>query len=84
MIERENHKPGANVKPMPGQGEQAENLPYWVELWNQDASDVERVLARALNAPLARAIFKAAESEYPARRITLRRGSRIILDHDEN
>ncbi|HEX5507183.1 MAG TPA: hypothetical protein VFX37_01635 [Pseudolabrys sp.] len=83
MIERENHRPGANVKAMPGHSDQPENLPYWVELWDEHSTDVERVLARAVNAPLARAIFKAAESEYEGRRITLRRGSRIILDRAE-
>jgi len=41
---------------------------------------VERVLARAVSAPLARAIFKAALTEHPERRITVRRGSRVISD----
>jgi len=44
---------------------------------------VERVLARALNAQLARAIFNAAKGEYPERRITLCKGSRIIADTSE-
>lgn len=42
--------------------------------------DVELVLARALNAELARAIFKAATSEHPERRITLRKVNSIIAD----
>jgi len=41
---------------------------------------IERVLARAANALLARAIFKAAQGEHPGRRITLRRGSHIVAD----
>ena len=45
---------------------------------NPDA--VERVLARAATAELARAIFKAARSEHPQRRVTLRRGNRILAD----
>jgi hypothetical protein len=58
-----------------------EELPFRVELWHDGVGDtVERVLARALNAQLARAIFKAATGEHPNRRITLRRGSRIIAD----
>jgi hypothetical protein len=58
-----------------------EQLPYRVELWHDGGGDaVERVLARAANAQLARAIFKAAEGEHPERRITLRRGNRIIAD----
>jgi hypothetical protein len=59
----------------------SENLPHRVELWDvADRNRVERVLARALNAPLARAIFNAAQTEHPERRITLRRGSRLIAD----
>jgi hypothetical protein len=58
-----------------------EDLPYRIELWHDGSSEsVERVLARALNAPLARAIFKAAQGEHPDRRITLRKGNRIIAD----
>jgi hypothetical protein len=58
-----------------------EQLPYRVELWHDGVGDVvERVLARALNAQLARAIFKAAAGEHPNRRITLRRGTRVIAD----
>jgi len=59
----------------------SEKLPYRVELWDADKrGTVERVLARALNATLARAIFKAAQSEYPSRRITLRHRRRIVSD----
>ena len=58
-----------------------EQLPYRVELWHDGIGDtVERVLARTLNAQLARAIFKAATGEHPHRRITLRRGTRVIAD----
>jgi hypothetical protein len=58
-----------------------EELPYQVELWRADHHDsVERVLGRALNAPLARAVFKAAKQEHPERRITLRKGNRIVAD----
>jgi|RhiMethySRZTD1v2_1073278.scaffolds.fasta_scaffold702260_3 hypothetical protein len=58
-----------------------EELPYLIELWHAERRDeVESVLARALNAELARAIFNAAASERPERRITLRRDSNIIAD----
>ena len=58
-----------------------EDLPYRVELWDaNDRECVERVLARAFSAPLARAIFKAARTEHPERRITLRRGERMVAD----
>jgi hypothetical protein len=56
-------------------------LPYRIELWHADGrNDVEQVLARALNAQLAREIFKAAKGEHPDRRITLRKGNQIIAD----
>ncbi len=58
-----------------------EELPYHIELWRDGRmEEVERVLARAANADLARAIFKAAAGEYPERRVTLRRGNRTMAD----
>jgi hypothetical protein len=61
--------------------EPLEELPYRVELWHVDGVDtLERVLARAVNLHLARAIFKAAAEENPKRRITLREGTRVIAD----
>jgi len=60
---------------------QGDPLPYRIELRSAgDGSAVERVLARAFNAALARAIFKAAQGEHPGGRITLSRGSRLIAD----
>jgi len=61
-----------------------ETLPYRIELWDAAETEVvERVLARAFNAMLARAIFAAAKREHPERRITLRRGTRLIADSAE-
>jgi hypothetical protein len=58
-----------------------EELPFRVELWHDGGGDgIERILARAANAQLARAIFKAAQGEHPERRITLRIDDRIIAD----
>ena len=75
------HKPKASVVPVAGAVDQCEKLPYRIELWDAvDHDCIERVLARAFNAPLARAIFKAARSEHPDRRITLRRGKRVVAD----
>jgi hypothetical protein len=56
-------------------------LPYCVELWGAGRQSVERVLARAVNASLAHAIFKAAQNEHPGRRITLRHGNRVLAEH---
>ena len=58
-----------------------EALPFSIELWEEARGEaVERVLARAQNAPLARAIFKAVVTEHPGRRITLRSGARLLAD----
>jgi hypothetical protein len=62
----------------------SQELPYRIDLWRADGADgVERVLARAASVQLARAIFKAAQGEYPHRRITLCRGNRIVSDSAE-
>jgi hypothetical protein len=57
-----------------------DKLPYSVELWDEGSEPLQRVLARAIDAQLARAIFHAARKEYPQARILLRRGSRTIAD----
>lgn len=61
-----------------GAAGRAEKLPYVVELW--DGAGVEKVLARAARVSLARAIFQAAKSEYPDRRLCLRQGSKTLED----
>jgi hypothetical protein len=58
---------------------QPENLPYTVELWSTGGA-VERVLARAHSAQLAQAIYKAAQTEHPGQRVTIRRGDKLIAD----
>lgn len=79
MIQREQDE--AKVSRIGSPAGQHRDLPYSIELWGLASGDVvERVLARAASAPLARAIFKAAQTEHPDRRITLRRGARIIAD----
>ena len=79
MIERVQHR-GKVVRGDTPIGAK-ETLPYRIELRGAgDADAVERVLARAFNAALARAIFKAARGEHPDRRITLSRGARLIDD----
>ena len=60
--------------------EPQDELPYSIELWRMEAVAIERVLARASSAQLAHAIFAAARTEHPGRRITLQQGSRIIAD----
>ena len=59
----------------------SEALPYVIELWHAEPpNDVELVLARAFSLELARSIFKAALTEYPERRVTLRKDSSIIAE----
>lgn len=79
MNERAQEKP--KISRLGGSPGQKETLPYRIELCDAlDRHLVERVLARAFNAALARAMFTAAQREYPERRITLRRGTRLIAD----
>ena len=56
-----------------------EDLPYRIVLW-RSGSEIERVLGRAVSAELAQAIFRAAQSEYPQRRITLGKGEQRLSD----
>jgi hypothetical protein len=79
MTEKEENPPKT---PQPdGPLAPGETLPYRIELWDAATGEkVERVLARALSAALARAIFQAALAEHPERRITLRRGWRLMVD----
>jgi hypothetical protein len=53
-------------------------LVYSVEIWDLPKLRPERVIARAASIVLARAIFKAAESEHLGRRIVLRRGKKVV------
>ena len=80
MTERENDKIAALQASASARTGGSEDLPFAVEVWNEHNAAVERVIARATNQQLARAIFDSARKEYPERRITVRRGSDTILD----
>ena len=81
MTDQDHDKHQAKILSIRDRAAKRNALPYLIELWREEASDqAERVLARAVSATLARAIFKAALNEHPNRRITLRRGSRVIAD----
>ena len=58
-----------------------ETLPYRIELWDA-ATEEKLILARAVNAQLAQAIFRAVSGEHPEARVTLRRGNRLIADSE--
>ena len=68
------------IAPISSAAGQQDKLPYRIELCGETENAPERALALALNANLARAIFLAAQKEYPERRIVLRRGGRTIAD----
>jgi hypothetical protein len=55
-----------------------EDLPYKVELWDEDKTSVEQVLAVTANGTIGYAAYYAATREYPSRYITLRQENRII------
>jgi hypothetical protein len=55
-------------------------LPFVVELWTDDGSEVEYILARVQTASLGHAVFIASRADLPTRRLTLRRGARVIAD----
>jgi len=55
-------------------------LPYRIDLWATDGTTVERLLAQAMTLSLARAIYAAATTDYPSRRITLQRGTMVLSD----
>ncbi len=70
-------RPDALLNPMP---ERTEELSYKIEIWEGELHRSERVVARAANAPLARAIFKAACEEHPNAHLVLRRGADILAE----
>jgi hypothetical protein len=75
------NRPDAVAAPPTTTGRGA-RLPYTVELWSLARTAPERILARAANLTIARAIFISATSEHLGRRILLRRGAEVIQDSD--
>ncbi len=69
-----------NVAPLSGPPLEPDDLPFSVLLYDLPRSGIERVLARAASAGLARAIFVAAQSEHLGRRIALVRGGQVIAE----
>lgn len=59
-----------------------EDLPYRVELWQQDRHGVEIVLAVTASASIGYAAFYAASREYPERLVSLRHKGRFISRWD--
>ena len=67
MIDRENDKIVALQTSAAADTQRSEDLPFAVELWDAQSATVERVIARASNPQLTRAIFGSAQKEYPDR-----------------
>jgi hypothetical protein len=55
-----------------------DDLPYQVELWTEDRSAVELVLAVTAHSSIGYAAYYAATREYPDRYVTLRHRSRVL------
>lgn len=78
MTDRDPSMTGLDTRP--GTAQAADDLPYCIELWTPGRERVERVLGRAASAQLARAILAGAQTEYPGRRLTIRRGDDMVSD----
>jgi hypothetical protein len=61
----------------------APDLPFRIELWDEEKRAVERVVARAHSENLAQAIFKAACAEFPDRYLSLWRGRERLADKSD-
>jgi hypothetical protein len=59
------------------------DLPFRIELWDQEERGVERIVARAHSANLAQAIFRAACEQYPGRHLRLWRGRERLSAKEE-
>jgi hypothetical protein len=55
-----------------------DDLPFRIELWNQDRTAVERILATTVNSSIGYAAYHAATREYPDRYVTFRHRNRIL------
>jgi hypothetical protein len=57
---------------------EADDLAYKIEVWDETAEFVERVVAVSVSAAIGYAAYYAATREYPGRCITLRHRKAII------
>jgi hypothetical protein len=72
---------GSGRRGAPGFGPEPverEDLPYKVELWDENKNAVEIVLAVTANASIGYAAYYAATREYPDRYVTLRHKSMVV------
>lgn len=57
-------------------------LPFVVELWNRSRTAPERIVGRAANVVLARAILLAVTNEHLDRKVVLRRGAQVLAESE--
>lgn len=55
-----------------------DDLPYRVELWNEERTSVEQVLAVTAHSSIGYAAYHAATREYPDRYVTLSHRNRVL------
>ena len=55
-----------------------DDLPYKVELWNEERTAVEQVLAVTAHGSIGYAAYHAATREYPDRYVTLSHRNRVL------
>ena len=55
-----------------------DDLPYKVELWSEDRTSVQQVLAVTAHSSIGYAAYHAATREYPDRYVTLRHRNRVL------
>ncbi len=55
---------------------------FRVELWDRHAQHIRWVLAASVSVTIAHAALDTAICEYPGQRLTLRKGSMVIRDHE--
>ena len=66
-----------------GHPSKAPDLPFRIELWDEEKRGVERVVARAHSQNLAHAIFKAACEQFPDRHLSLWRGRERLAARED-
>lgn len=55
-----------------------DDLPFKVELWNEERTSVEQVLAVTAHSSIGYAAYHAATREYPDRYVTLSHQNRVL------
>ena len=67
------HGKASGPKPLEG-----EDLAYKVEVWSEDRTAVDQVVAMTANASIGYAAYYEATKEYPHHYVTLRHKTRIV------